>query len=81
MAVSFEDPATRQPVAHTTTVLRPDRFRIVIQTAEPTATGRMDGYASARTRVAQVIALTSHQLSRWSPRLAGLNALPQSAQP
>jgi magnesium-transporting ATPase (P-type) len=64
VAVSFEDPATRQPIAHTTTVLRPDRLRVVIQTAELTPAGRMDDYASARTRVVQVIALTSHQLSR-----------------
>jgi hypothetical protein len=33
ITVRFDDPATSVPVALTVTVLRPDLFRIVIQTA------------------------------------------------
>jgi DNA-binding GntR family transcriptional regulator len=54
VTVSFEDPATHHPVALTTTMLRPDLFRVVIQaTAAPAPDGGTDGLASTWTHSAQ----------------------------
>jgi UTRA domain/Bacterial regulatory proteins, gntR family len=54
VTVSFEDPAARYPVALTTTMLRPDLFRIVIQATVASAPdGSTDGLASTWTRSAQ----------------------------
>ena len=51
VTVSFEDPATHQPVAITTAMLRPDLFRIVIQAAAG-PDGHAGGFASAWTHAA-----------------------------
>jgi hypothetical protein len=54
VTVSFEDPATHLPVALTTTMLRPDLFRIVIRaTAAPTPAGDTDGFAASWTHTVQ----------------------------
>jgi UTRA domain/Bacterial regulatory proteins, gntR family len=54
VTVSFEDPAAHHPVALTTTMLRPDLFRVVIQaTAAPAPDGGTDGLASTWTHSAQ----------------------------
>lgn len=54
VTVSFEDPASQYPVALTTTMLRPDLFRIVIQaTAAPAPAGHTDGLAASWTHTVQ----------------------------
>jgi UTRA domain/Bacterial regulatory proteins, gntR family len=54
VTVSFEDPASHHPVALTTTMLRPDLFRVVIQaTAAPARAGDTDGFAASWTHTVQ----------------------------
>lgn len=54
VTVRFDDPATGGPAALTVAVLRPDLFRIVVQTAEaPLPDGQQGSFSAAWTHAAQ----------------------------
>jgi hypothetical protein len=58
VTVRFDDPATGRPAALTVAVLRPDLFRIVVQTAEaPLPDGREGSLPGAWT----------HAVEDWEP--------------